>query len=369
MAERDPDSGQFTAASTELFGNDAALADAGYTKMPERERDDEELTIEQARELLPDDEEHVITRQYTDAEGNPVPENETVSLERAAADLAAEQDKDAFELVHADDEAFAKYIDTLRGESEPKAETAKPAEQPLDAIDPAALESHPKFKELVESKIGEAQQENFKGIADNYHLMAALISEQIPEMQAVPIEHWSAVLAEMQRTNDPRLSKIMALDQKAGQIAETIKHQMARTNQLEEQRREALFKAEDARFADMIKGETPETKEQVQRKILDTLSQAGIPPQAFMDAYRTQPFLRTAAAQKFMYEGAKAMIELEKLRRAPKARPFQNLPSVQRPGSTAPRGNADTVDALSRRLDQTGNINDAWALFQARQRG
>lgn len=63
-------------------------------------------------------------------------------------------------------------------------------------------------------------------------------------------------------------------------------------------------------------------------------------------------------------------LKYQELKNAPKAVAKPNLPPVQKPGTAAGPGAAveATIRDLTRKLDQTGSVDDAWALYQARQR-
>lgn len=51
----------------------------------------------------------------------------------------------------------------------------------------------------------------------------------------------------------------------------------------------------------------------------------------------------------------------------PKAIP-KPVPAVQRPGVAAPRGNTDAIQASRSKLTSTGSVDDAYALYQAKQK-
>ena len=74
--------------------------------------------------------------------------------------------------------------------------------------------------------------------------------------------------------------------------------------------------------------------------------------------------LSNAAIQKIIADGLK----LKDIQNAPKAVAAKPLPQVQRPGVARPAGAVDSenIQALEKRLTQTGSEKDAWALYEAR---
>jgi hypothetical protein len=120
---------------------------------------------------------------------------------------------------------------------------------------------------------------------------------------------------------------------------------------------------EDARFADMVKGER--NMPAIEAEIVAMVKDHGVDPREFFKAGNESKFLRSAAAQKILVDAAKYRI----MQRAPKAIPRRDVPTVQKPGNAGPRVNrADTgLAALNAKLSKTGNLKDAAALLSARR--
>jgi hypothetical protein len=79
-----------------------------------------------------------------------------------------------------------------------------------------------------------------------------------------------------------------------------------------------------------------------------------------------KPFIFSAGFQRILLNSLK----YEALQKAPPKAIPKPLPPVQRPGAAKPAGtqNAQNIQALTRRLDQSGSVDDAFALFEAQRR-
>ena len=76
--------------------------------------------------------------------------------------------------------------------------------------------------------------------------------------------------------------------------------------------------------------------------------------------------LSSAGIQKLMADGLK----YRDILKAPKAVAAKPVPPVQRPGTATPRGaaQAQTTQALTQRLNESGRVDDAVALLLARRK-
>ena len=386
MTNRDEATGQF-AANEPVFGREAELVEAGYS-LPPKKPDEGELTVEEAAEAVAEPEIETKTIEYADGkgealplydeEGIPVEGREAISLDRAFELLTEYHKASSVDAVEASDKEFAEGVDKVRAERNGQNQTNQaPAPPPdISQMDDTqlekTLESHPAIKQRIEAKTQEAAAaiaQHQTGISETTGLMLAMFAEQLPELAAVPQDQWQPILAEWHRTNDPRLQKAIALDQKAGRLIGQVKQEVQRAHSQAKQTFDQFAKAEDSRFEEAIKGDTRETQDKVQRHLIKTFRDYGIEPNVFLDTYQSQPFMRSAAAQRFLYDATKAMMELAALRSAPPKVVPKDLPQVQRPGAArSMRGSSsESMHSLNNRLNSSGSIEDGLALLQARR--
>ncbi len=405
MTDRDPESGQFTSAEP-LFGREAELADAGYSLPPTPEATSNDLTPEEAAESVASSPDEVVKVDYLDGEGNvlplydeegiPVEGAEALSIDQASALLSEMHTTASDSSAKSVSDDFAAQVDRLRADAikadpklaeqagiEPPAEdgvkidSGKEPIPDLSAINDEAkleeaLRAHPKVKEAIDAEINataavRSQLQN--DISQSTALMLSMIADQLPELANTPQQQWPAIVAEWQRTNDPRLHKAIALDQKAGNLLNVARQEMQRQSESANKAFEAYAKAEDARFAEVWKNDSPETQREVQQGLLKFFKSEGVPEDVFLHAYKTDPVLRSAAGQKFMYQAVKAMQELERIRSAPAKATAKQLPPVNRPGAAPLRVNGGAnLASLNARFNQSGSVKDAAALLAASRR-
>jgi hypothetical protein len=122
--------------------------------------------------------------------------------------------------------------------------------------------------------------------------------------------------------------------------------------------------AEDARLETLLKEETKDVRQAVAQEIMASAKASGIEPEELRRLFDSEPLMRNATFQRMMYDAGKYRLMM-KARDAVTARP---MPSVQRPGLAAGRGDRNQHDlrTLSARLSSTGDLKDAVALYQAK---
>ena len=74
--------------------------------------------------------------------------------------------------------------------------------------------------------------------------------------------------------------------------------------------------------------------------------------------------LQNAGIQKLIADGLK----YRDLLNAPKAVAAKPVPPVQKPGNASRQSGDATIQALENRLNKTGSVDDAWALYEAKLR-
>lgn len=74
--------------------------------------------------------------------------------------------------------------------------------------------------------------------------------------------------------------------------------------------------------------------------------------------------MRHSAFQRMIYDA----VQYRMAKAAPAKMAAKPVPKVQKPGVSAPRGNGDAIGALSAKLTSTGSVDDAYALYKAKQK-
>lgn len=77
-----------------------------------------------------------------------------------------------------------------------------------------------------------------------------------------------------------------------------------------------------------------------------------------------KPFIFSAGFQRILLNSLK----YEEMKGAPLKAIPKPVQAVQRPGVAAPRGNTDAIQASRSKLTSTGSVDDAYALYQAKQK-
>ncbi|MHC2241126.1 hypothetical protein [Bradyrhizobium elkanii] len=400
MSERDEATGQFV-PSEPKFGIEGVEIDQGYVprssvikkKEPEEYGSDDASLWELAERLGSGDED-TVKLVATDGEGNPVPENESITVDQAADDYAtyseatrtaleAESDKDlaaavdaaraealkndpraaemyGFELPEAKTDARAEKPDSEAGaEAQPAAPVA---EGELDPQLEAAL-NHPQLRAALEAEvaeIGRAKDAYTQGIKEASEFALGGFLDQFPEFATIPRDQWQTAAVLMSQQNPQRAQQVAAYVNRC----ESILVRNAQLQQHHAQQAEREFaeyaKAEDAKVNALL----PNMKGEVMAEIRESLKESGIELAEFDRLSRTDRTLRSAFAQKTMYEAA--MYRL--MAKAPKAVVRTDLPPVFRPGvatSRAERASASLGD-LQAKLTRSGSIEDALALYNAK---
>ena len=385
MTEHDS-TGQFTSAEP-LFGQAGIEAEAGYTKMPEREREEapDELSVREAAEEL--DRQHsapadATIRTYFD--GNDFAgEHETVTLERAAKDLTEVHAEEAAEREEADLEKVRAEVDKLRGvDPEAKDKPAAEEEAVPDGVDPEIAEieralNNPKVKAAIQQQIGEteqARQEHINGLGAATTIATSALMSQFPELANVPVEQYGAVFAQIEQQNPGRARQMLSIAGNLQALSQQHTAALQRSEQAQQSEFHTYAKAEGKRFDAMIKGETPAARRSVENSIVEAIKEYGGDTDAreFFELMKSSKFLNSATAQRLMWDAGKYR-QMQKAGATAKAA-AKSLPPVQRPGSSAARsqGNGPDMAALDRRLSESGSAKDAVALYLAqhsRKRG
>jgi hypothetical protein len=353
------DSGQFE--STEpAYGREGLERAAGYTPLPDESKEETpaELTKDEAAQRLKElsGRESAIVTHTTG-----LPENVTLTTDQAAKMLAEARQADAAQAEIDGTKAAQKEIDKLRGEKpEPKAPL------PQAEIDVDRALANPRIRDAIAERVSAAdtQRAHYETrVAETGKFAIAALASDFPELANLPLNQWEFALRQMHAREPARFQQAIGRIQTVAQIEQAHNQIQADKTGREQAEFRNYSAKEDARFADMVKGER--NMPAIEAEIIAMVKDHGVDPQEFFKAGSESKFLRSAAAQKILVDAAKYRI----IQRAPKAVATRAVPAVQKPGVAGPRTNrADTgLAALSAKLSKTGNLKDAAALLSARR--
>jgi hypothetical protein len=389
-----------------LTGAAFDLANAGYTSMPDPERREESepiggdsASLRDAAEQRSTSEPETVVRQYTDARGKPVAPREAVTLARASRDYASATSADRRAAEGESTDELAARIDSLRAEvaaHDPEAAAFygfEPADRDVDGsgesdaeppqgpdgrqhpstqLDPdlEKLMQHPQVRRALEEKVGEverARQGYVDGLGAAVQIAQASFVSQFPELTGFAAEQLPAALEQMSRQDPARFSRVQAIIAGSEQLLARQQQEMRRQADTMRQNFRQFAHAEDARLEAMLEAEPKQVRQAVAQEILASAKASGIESDELNRLFNSEPLMRNATFQRMMYDAGKYRLMM-KAKEAAVARP---LPSVQRPGAAASRGERQQSDlrSLNARLSTSGDLKDAVALYQARKAG
>ena len=382
------------------------LANAGYTAMPDREREEEQgelgsdsASLREAAEQRSAPRDEVVIRRYTDAAGKPAAQNEAVTLTRAARDYASATAVDRSVSQDESSEALASRIDALRAEvaaNDPEAAEFYGFEPPeIDAdddkdddinssnapdgreqdstqLDPdlEKLMQHPQVRLALEEKVNEvdrARREYVDGLGAAMQIAQASFVSQFPELAGLPAGQLPAALEQMSRQDPAKFSRVQALVAGSEQLIARQQQELRRQADVARHGFRDYATAEDARLETMLKEESKEVRQAVAQEIMASAKASGIEVDELHRLFNSEPLMRNATFQRMMYDAGKYRLMM-KAKSAAAARP---VPPVQRPGMAASRAEREQSDlrSLSARLSNSGDLKDAVALYQAKKAG
>jgi hypothetical protein len=333
---------------------------------------------------------------YQDPTGEKMPENQTVSLDRAATDLGnyhAAQNDVAKATGDAD---VARFVDTIRAEAlaenpeiakdlglskeEVAAAKAAEAEQQsspsetneaaraymaeqatqapdaydqIEGLEPATREAlkQPQIRSFLEK----AAEDSEKAVSaykastvEGQQTALAAIFALMPQLQTTPLEHWGA---EVQKTAqmDPARARLVvdtasnfdALQQRQ----QLVQHYEQSQRQHEfDSLKQQYSAASDKALGPMSIAE----KMQMTEELADYVGEHGISRAQLVEYAKTNLLLHHPAFQSL----AKDAITLRRMQKTAKAVPTRTQAPITRPGTAAhrPSDNSSTVSALQRQL-------------------
>jgi hypothetical protein len=342
------------------YGREGLERAAGYVQMPdELEEAPGELTKDEAAQRLRDlsGPESAIVTHTTGLDPNV-----TMTLDQATDALADARDADKSQAELDGTKAAQKEIDKLRGE---KPAEAKQAVESEDELVDRALKS-PKIRDAIAERVtaADTQRAHYESAVEDAgkFAIASLVSD-FPEFADLPLTNWANAINAMHEREPARARLVFSKLQALASVEQANQQLKAQKTTQEQTEFKQYSAQEDARFADMVKGER--NMPAIEAEIVAMVKDHGVDPREFFKAGNESKFLRSAAAQKILVDAAKYRL----MQKAAKAAPRHAVPPVLRPGTAGPR--VDRADiglaALNAKLSKTGNLKDAAALLSARR--
>jgi hypothetical protein len=395
MSDETPrnDDGTFAPAEP-LLGQEGIEADLGYVPMPEPEQDHPEpesdlrTEVERLQASRAPEADPVVEIQYQRLDnGEKMPINQTVSLERAADDLGswhAAQNEDRARSVSAD---FAKELDRSRGEllkanpelakeqlglsdeevaaaEAAKAEAdgekpaaikaeknAQPEDEPspydsVEGLEPATREAlkNPQIREAVEkefSKVAEAQTQYAEGLKGAHQFGQAALLAVAPELAQVPVEMWGEAVGILAQSNPARAQQVAQLLQNVQTIAQAQAYQTYQQTQEQRQQVETLRRQYNDASAKFLP-KTVAEQTQLAEDFADYVGELGVSREQLLHEWKNNLALHHPAFQRMVVDAMK----YRAIQKAPKAAAHRDLPPVQRPGTSVHRSSGDNSSQI-----------------------
>jgi hypothetical protein len=401
------DTGRFEGATEELFGREAAEAEAGYIPAEkEKELEFDEVEGAEILEVIRADDETPLTevfyqepdgaRMNANREDGPV---KAVSIEEAAADLTAYRDTNGDTAAKSISKDFAAEIDALRGDAEkqgldlnatgvdkvsptaevPEGDVAQdksgdePADPGSEHLDPEVAKAlqNPTIKAALETEFAKAEQAKaqFSQTLDAAQRMAqGVLLELAPGLANVPPQQLGQALQELSATDPVRANMIVGALDKAQRIEFVQAQQRAELQQLQRQQFETQRQQYNQQADEAIGPMTRAEKMAIADEFVDYVGKHGITREQLVQEMSNNLALNHPAFQKMAADAVRynRMMNTTLPRAAPRT-----LPPVQRPGTAQrfSRGEVETSDLERRFASASGDkqLELAAALAGARR--
>ena len=389
-----------------LTGAAFDLANAGYSAMPDRGREEQQeaigsdsASLREVAEQAAAPPDKTVVREYTGTDGELAAPNEAVTLDRAARDFTEVSVGERSVAGDQSSERLAAHIDALRAEAfandpsaaefygfdrpEPAAsqEEGGEAQQTSSSdanagqslgLDPdlEKLMQHPQVRLALEEKVGEVERARrgyVDGLAAAIQLAQASFVSEFPELAGLPPEQLPTALQRISHQDTSKLARIQAIAAAGEQLSARHRQEQTRHAETARQNFRSYAQSEAARLATMLQGESEDVRQAVAQEIRASAKASGIEPDELHHLFESAPLMRNATFQRMMYDAGKFRLMM-KAKDAVATRP---VPPVQRPGMAGSPGDRDRSDlhALNAKLSNSGDLKDAVALYQARKAG
>jgi hypothetical protein len=342
------------------YGVASLERDAGYVPLPDESKDETpaELTKDEAAQRLRElsgSESAIVTHT------TGLPDNVTLTTDQAATMLIEAREADKAQAEIDDTKKAQREIDKLRG--------TKPAAPQIETeIDVDRALANPRIRDAIAERVtaADTQREAYATrVAETGTIAIAALASDFPELANLPLENWEFALRQMHAREPARFQQAIGRIQTVAKIQAAHDQITAEKTGREAAEFQTYARAEDSRFAAMVKNER--NMPAIEAEIVAMVKDHGVDPREFFKAGTESKFLRSAAAQKILVDAAKYRM----MQKAAKAAPTNAVPTVQKPGVAGPRTNQrdSGLAALSAKLSRSGSLKDAVALRLARSKG
>jgi hypothetical protein len=270
--------------------------------------------------------------------GEESPSHETLSLKRASDDLTRVRAEEQAVIDASADARVAEVTDAIREELAPQQPQAEQPQQP-PASDEEEMQralANPRIRQALETEVNklEAQRSQYaQAAAQAFELSAAATFAQFPELNGVTQQTLQPVLHAVAQNNPDRARSIVSALQGTERLHQQSQQAQAAQAQIAQAKQAIWFKAENDRFDSWAAAnESKATMDEVMREGRRVLKEAyNIDADQLGQMLRENPGLRSAEAQRMIYDSIKLKLAQEKIgaKRAP-------APPVQRPGVSQP---------------------------------
>jgi hypothetical protein len=340
----------------------------------------------------------------TDRHGEPAPENQTISRERAADDLTRQR---AFEQAaqQPDPVAYQNAIDNFRqtfpdrelppdlvqlveqasaqrqateaqhpAQPESQIQTAPEQPQvdqphPQDGIDPEIAQalSNPKIRAALEAEVNAAEQARMQfsqATLQASRMAAAALLSQHPELASLSAQELPHAISAIEKVNPAKATEIKSQLNHAKSLYDSHLATEAQRAAIQQQQLKAWVAQEDQKFSQATAHESPEQMQKIAAAAVEVAESYGVSKQELAALWQSQPLMRSAAFQQIMADAARYHIARKEVANKV-ARP---VPPVQRPGTGQLRTGDDYgVTSAIKSFNANPSPQNAAALLMARR--
>jgi hypothetical protein len=357
-------SGQFAPAERPT-GREAEERAAGYKPLKDDrgEIDSDRTSIRDAA----NDRAKELQERPIEVHESGLDEKVTLSVEQAAKRIEESREADVAQAELDGTKAAQKAVDDLRGEQ--PAEVRQPAQIEAEP-DIERVLKHPKISAALAERVtaAETQRAEYElGLQNAWKAQLGAIGGDFPELDKIHHTQWAAAINNLAQTNLPKAQQIANRLHALGAIENAMIQLKAQKTEREKAEFTQYSARESQRFRELTKGMAPKEMAAVQAEVPAMMAEYGVTdPRAFLKAIEGQTTFPRASAERMMIDAAKYRLMQKAARPQPARAP---LPRVAVPGVAAPRTNPASVNiaALTKRLNQTGDLKDAVALRKAQR--
>ncbi|WP_369723661.1 hypothetical protein AB8Z38_06750 [Bradyrhizobium sp. LLZ17] len=244
--------------------------------MPDEEESPDELTIEDAAEKLSDSntpESEIVTH----IAGADLPDNMSMTVEQASKSLSDARTAEDAEAERLKADQIRKEVDELRGDkpADDQPKETKAENQPADSNDLpihddpdiAKALSKPKFVEAIKAYDNQVQQQVTQAVEQANDFARMSFAENFPEISNLPPQQWEGALIAMAQQEPERFKSAINSLNRVSQLQAARQQQQVQQQQREQVEFQHYAKAEDARFAELVKDEPPARLREIEAEI------------------------------------------------------------------------------------------------------